>query len=629
MATAPQGYDSDVAEATPYKAADSSFSPGNRTMITDSMKLHSHSLDNDRIKRWQETAVTCTEEQDTGIIARLCRAVLDSLAFFLPIFSVETINKRDTNVLRRCHATLKLWAEGHGVPTGNLDFILDQSKHLRCTTISILRSLCIVMSVGINRYQVRTTKKLELIKICEDNAEVCDQAKVLLSNFNESLNDSDSSDGDTSDDDAIESGINDVVEDVKTYTSCLLDLSAAFECPARDVDKEDGPTIVNVEERAAHDYHTQLLLAKFPSAQMELIDRLGETSWNRYQRMVRERELNANAQMQAKLHTSQHKETKSLIADSEFQDSGLGTSLPSASSLSQDEPLHLFRDLQPYTCFYANCSWSTTPFADRQLWSKHLELDHEFGSAWNALQCPLCLNTTEQGKSAILTHFARHMEDIALAALPRDVESDAESDISSECTPSKVERPPSPSTYRELCDEKYHCELFNDIANERETEGESDQKSCKFFEFTEDHWKYRGAGYYSEGSTHIFVNSENSSTPILTVCVTTDCHFRWTHETVLAWTKPSGVAMALAFQSVSTSEDCKRFILGHGARTRLHILQEGPVHNKTKLSSNFINGEEEPESSRQAESQTRPVENSDPVRNRLPCSECGVFFHGK
>lgn len=221
------------------------------------------------------------------------------------------------------------------------------------------------------------------------------------------------------------------------------------------------------------------------------------------------------------------------------------------------------------------------------------------------------------------------MEDIALAALPRDVESDAESDISSECTPSKVERPPSPSTYRELCDEKYHCELFNDIANERETEGESDQKSCKFFEFTEDHWKYRGAGYYSEGSTHIFVNSENSSTPILTVCVTTDCHFRWTHETVLAWTKPSGVAMALAFQSVSTSEDCKRFILGHGARTRLHILQEGPVHNKTKLSSNFINGEEEPESSRQAESQTRPVENLDPVRNRLPCSECGVFFHGK
>ncbi|KAL7773679.1 hypothetical protein CFE70_003645 [Pyrenophora teres f. teres 0-1] len=336
MATAPQGYDSDVAEATPYKAADSSFSPGNRTMITDSMKLHSHSLDNDRIKRWQETAVTCTEEQDTGIIARLCRAVLDSLAFFLPIFSVETINKRDTNVLRRCHATLKLWAEGHGVPTGNLDFILDQSKHLRCTTISILRSLCIVMSV------VRTTKKLELIKICEDNAEVCDQAKVLLSNFNESLNDSDSSDGDTSDDDAIESGINDVVEDVKTYTSCLLDLSAAFECPARDVDKEDGPTIVNVEERAAHDYHTQLLLAKFPSAQMELIDRLGETSWNRYQRMVRERELNANAQMQAELHTSQHKETKSLIADSEFQDSGLGTSLPSASSLSYAESIISF-----------------------------------------------------------------------------------------------------------------------------------------------------------------------------------------------------------------------------------------------------------------------------------------------
>ncbi|KAI1666566.1 hypothetical protein L13192_08810 [Pyrenophora tritici-repentis] len=325
-----------------------------------------------------------------------------------------------------------------------------------------------------------------MAQLLEKTTEICKQVKLLLSNFNESTSDSDSSDSSDSDasgDDIINSGMNSVVEDVRNYTGCLLDLSAAFECPANDIEKEVASSIVNVEERAAHDYHAQLLQAKFPSAQTELIHRLGETSWNRYQRMVQERESNANAQIQVEVCIYQSKESRSFKAASEFQDSGLGTSLPSAPSISYAETIisfmtsigggervhipplsieaksgarfecnacgkqiqattnrdwrkHLFADLQPYTCFYANCSWSTTPFVDRQLWSRHLELDHELGPAWNTFECPLCLEMTEPGKSAILIHFARHMEDIALAALPRDVESDAESDSLSECTTS-------------------------------------------------------------------------------------------------------------------------------------------------------------------------------------------------
>jgi hypothetical protein len=88
---------------------------------------------------------------------------------------------------------------------------------------------------------------------------------------------------------------------------------------------------------------------------------------------------------------------------------------------------HLYLDLQPYTCFYASCSYSSTPFMDRQLWSNHLELDHKLGPHWESITCPLCSEVTEPGKSRILIHFARHMEDIALAALPREVESEDES----------------------------------------------------------------------------------------------------------------------------------------------------------------------------------------------------------
>lgn len=87
---------------------------------------------------------------------------------------------------------------------------------------------------------------------------------------------------------------------------------------------------------------------------------------------------------------------------------------------------HLYVDLRPYTCVFDSCSFTQEPFATRQLWSDHLELDHRLGPVWDSIQCPLCLDTTESGKSAVLIHFARHMEDIALASLPRDVESDAE-----------------------------------------------------------------------------------------------------------------------------------------------------------------------------------------------------------
>jgi hypothetical protein len=84
-------------------------------------------------------------------------------------------------------------------------------------------------------------------------------------------------------------------------------------------------------------------------------------------------------------------------------------------------------DLRPYTCFFANCAFVDSPFSNRQLWVVHLEIEHGFGPAWEGIQCPLCLEHTQNGKGPVLTHFARHMEDIALAALPRGVDSDAES----------------------------------------------------------------------------------------------------------------------------------------------------------------------------------------------------------
>jgi hypothetical protein len=238
---------------------------------------------------------------------------------------------------------------------GELDQLLDRSTHLQHTTLSVLYSLCRTLLAGMSQYicnlvDTEVFAALEkiiqppseddaIVQLRENTVEVCSQTKWLLSSFTEATDENDSSDSDTSSDVLERSGMSRIVEDTKTYTECLVDWSAALQCPAMDQEQEDRPSIMRVEEREAHDYHTQLILAKYPSAQADLIESLGKTSWNRYQRMVHERASNANAQMNVELHTTA---IKSRIADSEFQDSGLGTSLPSALPTSYAETVISF-----------------------------------------------------------------------------------------------------------------------------------------------------------------------------------------------------------------------------------------------------------------------------------------------
>ena len=89
---------------------------------------------------------------------------------------------------------------------------------------------------------------------------------------------------------------------------------------------------------------------------------------------------------------------------------------------------HLYLDLRPYNCLYGGCTFSMTPFVDRQQWSNHLGLEHKLGPEWHSMQCPLCLNSILPGRDAIVLHLSRHLEDIALAALPREVASDTETE---------------------------------------------------------------------------------------------------------------------------------------------------------------------------------------------------------
>lgn len=135
--------------------------------------------------------------------------------------------------------------------------------------------------------------------------------------------------------------------------------------------------------------------------------------------------------------------------------------------------IHVFADLQPYICTWPQCKDELATFPTRRLWADHEFNEHRVSRAWKCYncssvlsspddwrqhledkhdiiisqrriqaalkaaeilspcqiedqRCPLCRKPLGQTKRAFATHLGRHMEEISLATLPRDADSDLE-----------------------------------------------------------------------------------------------------------------------------------------------------------------------------------------------------------
>lgn len=83
---------------------------------------------------------------------------------------------------------------------------------------------------------------------------------------------------------------------------------------------------------------------------------------------------------------------------------------------------HIFRDIKPYVCISSDCRTPNKLFDSRREWSSHLTTNHDTEN----LTCPLCRETLSSMKQ-YERHLARHLEELALFALPRG-EMDDEAD---------------------------------------------------------------------------------------------------------------------------------------------------------------------------------------------------------
>lgn len=142
--------------------------------------------------------------------------------------------------------------------------------------------------------------------------------------------------------------------------------------------------------------------------------------------------------------------------------------------------MHVFADLQPYICTFQDCDYELVQFTTRAAWADHEFSCHRVETRWNCPECGseekncqdwerhiqehglvftgpelqvartmarnskarpieteeclLCREWPAKSRRAFIKHVGRHMEEMALVALPRDTEDDSEgrSDLSSQ-----------------------------------------------------------------------------------------------------------------------------------------------------------------------------------------------------
>ena len=142
--------------------------------------------------------------------------------------------------------------------------------------------------------------------------------------------------------------------------------------------------------------------------------------------------------------------------------------------------MHVFADLEPYICTFPDCHYELVQFTTRAAWADHEFSCHRFQTRWRCPECGseetspqdwdrhfqghhlgltgpelrvareyaqnskarpieteeclLCRDTPAQSRRTFIKHVGRHMEEMALFALPGDTEDDSEgpSDVSSQ-----------------------------------------------------------------------------------------------------------------------------------------------------------------------------------------------------
>jgi hypothetical protein len=103
---------------------------------------------------------------------------------------------------------------------------------------------------------------------------------------------------------------------LQSKIECLIALNSSLDRPAEDEsDEEEARVGTIIQDRPAHQYFADLISARFPTADLQLVQSLGLSNWLRYNHVQQRRD-------DARIESDANPAEK---AKSEFHDSGIGS----------------------------------------------------------------------------------------------------------------------------------------------------------------------------------------------------------------------------------------------------------------------------------------------------------------
>ncbi|KAL7910275.1 hypothetical protein GGI35DRAFT_361234 [Trichoderma velutinum] len=420
------------------------------------------------------------EIADHNEIAELSSNLLALFKEIVLALSKQINVPRDAQIsIERSYSALTLWSDGFGIAQGRLNDTFNKSRKLRYTA---LKNLSHIGRVLVERLVPAVNISSEKLKrLCSSVELNIEAAAGLIAE--ESCRQSDDSSSDAasnfSDDDIYE-----IAEDLKTDTLVLSGLDPLFKYPIFDSQHEHIIESQGLPIWGPEKSYSDKIGNRFPRADVSLTLYLGRANYERFLRCQEARESQEEEEEEPLAIVNQAEGTQAgtIIANTKFHDSGVGTSIGLTMSYAETTmsynhdgqsvripPLpkeaktgapftcivcgrtviitnnsawkqHIYLDLRPYMCLDLSCPYSNSTFENRDNWLSHLALDHEMGPEWVSTECPLCKEETGNGKIAITKHLSKHLEEISLSALPVEVDSDAESENSLESSDANSSR---------------------------------------------------------------------------------------------------------------------------------------------------------------------------------------------
>ncbi|KAL6812345.1 hypothetical protein J3E69DRAFT_376180 [Trichoderma sp. SZMC 28015] len=410
------------------------------------------------------------ETAEHNEIAELSSSLLALFKEVVLVLSRQTGIPRDARIsIERSCSALILWSDGFGITQGRLNDTFNKSRKLRYTT---LKNLVHIGRVLIERLVPAVDISSEKLQALCSSAELNIEAAAGLVT-EESCRQSDDSSSDAasnfSDDDIYE-----IAEDLKTDTLVLSSLDPLLKYPIFDSQHEHIIESHALSTWGPEKSYSDKIGNRFPRADVSLTLYLGRANYERFLRCQEAREYQEEEEPLPIVNQEAGTHAGTIISNTKFHDSGVGTSIGLTMSYAETTmsynhdgqsvripPLpkeakagspftciacgrtviitnnsawkqHIYLDLQPYMCLDLSCPYSSSTFESRDKWISHLALDHEMEPKWASAECPLCREETGNGKIAITKHLSKHLEEVSLSALPVEVDSDAESENSSE-----------------------------------------------------------------------------------------------------------------------------------------------------------------------------------------------------